>query len=627
MDDLHSLSLTVRDLHLVQIKGEGGSSSYRNPSSPVVLFLQRVTLAFEELPFSGMSSLMLEVDDYRASEEGDMGTQVHFSPLQASSWLEKRVEQFPQELGRTSGEELEEELACVGSCSQNPLFYYLLHLAKTAQGDVSGAAEQLRKYYDFLWLLQEKKKEPEKQRCDLQGIVPREIEGKDNLLPFCLLDLSSLHFRFGQFREAYLHVSECVKLSQESGNDVCLAFAMFWHSKIEYALRKISHKEFVQILSKIVNKANRLSLSELSLMSSMELRKQVLLSGASPRTLSSIVDELDSAHSSRWTPILGNSVLNEKDDLQQNFEQFSALNSAFEASSFRQWAKYDLSNTNMQVHLLTLQECSELSYFSVSDKVNAFSLLAQNHFERGENKLALNAFHSLLSQFPFLLASPHHSPLPLILQLFFHITLRKAFLHASQIYLHQFHSLASLNSRVDSPPSNCPEHSQQEKRFTPLYLSSLYCFALLDLKNGNDVAAAQKLSRLVQISARSVETLCEQPLYLIELARIYIERQDFVRALPYLLKCISLCEKKKFLRYLHVANLLMVYVKLHLQNVVEQKKELQREMLAVLPQIYENGVLYFSAISVEIIAGSLLHLSNVVKDQQEKNEYVQGKIL
>ena len=325
IDDVHEIEKKIENLiSLEQNNNKIGeiNNSNLNPVGSVTAYLERIIISFNQLNFQNLIVLFQKIQIYlnfnnknnnlnenieknfndssfenfnqisfenffseQQKQQNFLLENNFISESQTSMVLSNKLEQFEEYIGRMNPLEIEEELKMIEKTGNNndPLIYYLKYLNSVYQCDFFRSVELIHRYYDYKLLFIEQRNEKLRQQLEIQSLSNRtkgEKELKEGIiLPYCLLDLAALHFKFSNFFESYQNIKQCIKICQENSNEICFSFALFWLAKIEFQLCIIDSHSFIDLLTSTIKKSLQLSLSHLSLMALLELQKHYLYLG------------------------------------------------------------------------------------------------------------------------------------------------------------------------------------------------------------------------------------------------------------------------------------------------------------------------------------------------------------
>ena len=111
----------------------------------------------------------------------------------------------------------------LSACPHLPRSHFLRYLSDMRSGEFQGSVDSLHAYFDHRLVVRRGNRSPhvEKDHSSSKG-------GRHALTQFAVLNLAGLHCHFGHETEAFHAIQEAVRVSQQAGDHVCVAFALSW---------------------------------------------------------------------------------------------------------------------------------------------------------------------------------------------------------------------------------------------------------------------------------------------------------------------------------------------------------------------------------------------------------------
>ena len=333
--------------------------------------------------------------------------------------------------------------------------------------------------------------------------------------------------------------------------------------------------------------------------------------------------------------IVGNAVLNESNEYDENFENFSKIHFTTLNNCWRIWGNVDISRIFSEISIQMQQENDIISAVNntsnLSEKIVSHSNLSIEKIEQGDYKIAFKILSSLFDDFPFLLITNQENFIFFSTQILFFVTLHKGFLNASQSYLYQLFNLSSIDFNFFQNFTYKKNSSDsQKKNFTfpkkisQNFLNTLHCSALFHLKKKNFSDAAKILTNLVELCENDPQNFSLQIFFLIELSKLYIDQSNFVSALSPILLAVDLCEKRSFYKYLYFSNFLLLYIKFKLQHDLSSLSLVRSQLLDLIFRVKKSCSVLQVSYCYYLAALTFLPPQNSTKLDEETKKNYQG---
>eukprot|EP01117_Protostelium_nocturnum_P016520 TRINITY_DN6554_c0_g1_i1.p1 TRINITY_DN6554_c0_g1~~TRINITY_DN6554_c0_g1_i1.p1 ORF type:complete len:742 (-),score=298.00 TRINITY_DN6554_c0_g1_i1:185-2356(-) len=339
-------------------------------------------------------------------------------------------------------------------------------------------------------------------------------KGQKSLLSYSVLNLAIIHYHFGHMEESTQAIHETIRIAQDRNDKECLAYCLSWLSQISEFSSKESrsqHHEYRQyLLQKIISTTKKLEMSDLASVNYMALTKYNL-------------EHLD----------LFSQTLNEISEMTQLNNGVKSM----DAQSFQKRRQADnlVKATVWDIlgdkHLTSLH--SQLQLQSVdSSPANgdltclAYCKLAQNAVDNGEynksNQLLERGGKAIHQDF-----IARDKWLQVVNSIHFFKFLRSGEIYAAELVCNEYASLVS-SPFVPSIDISSIFHSIHIKIALHMHCNRFDTA----LSMAEDLLERSRTERLFNLQAST----------LIYIAEIHMKSEQFVKAVPHLLSCVSICE-------------------------------------------------------------------------------------
>eukprot|EP00743_Colponemidia_sp_Colp-15_P011053 GILK01012274.1.p1 GENE.GILK01012274.1~~GILK01012274.1.p1 ORF type:complete len:770 (-),score=119.13 GILK01012274.1:32-2305(-) len=209
-----------------------------DPNSIFGVFARRMVLTFQKSMFEGLSRLFDRFVLYRLELEGGSGgvPEGQESPVLSLCQLEKYVNKQAAEIegsirtkpAKEVGQAIDQLIARL---PHYPKAHYLRYLHSVHHKEHESAIDSLCHYFDYTL-----KTVAKSDVTDGAG-----ANGLTNIVQYSILNLASVHFRFGDYRAALQAISGTVCIAQENNDRACLAQALAWLHRVMKAIGDPSH--------------------------------------------------------------------------------------------------------------------------------------------------------------------------------------------------------------------------------------------------------------------------------------------------------------------------------------------------------------------------------------------------
>jgi anaphase-promoting complex subunit 5 len=248
------------------------------------LFLRKMICSFNDRTFHFISRLFEQLSSYTSNEEG--GYRGFISSAQYESFISNEAANIEDSIGTVSREQIQKNIDELNHLVPNMFGApYLSYLNALSYGDVESAVDNLHKYYDLIFLLKGGSSSTNVKRPNQPNQPPK----LPDLLPYAVLNLASLHFKFRHYHEGLQAILETVKIAQQKSDDECLAHALSWLYRIVAASMDVDQSNKEMMLKRAVGRAQELNLPSLAASNSLALAEHylhhthgIVLPGASP---------------------------------------------------------------------------------------------------------------------------------------------------------------------------------------------------------------------------------------------------------------------------------------------------------------------------------------------------------
>ncbi|XP_030629401.1 anaphase-promoting complex subunit 5 isoform X2 [Chanos chanos] len=321
-------------------------------------------------------------------------------------------------------------------------------------------------------------------------------EGYGRSLRYAILNLATLHCRFGHYQQADLALQEAIRIAQEANDHVCLQHCLSWL----YTLEQMKGNDSVVLTEDSVKMATHFCLPYLASLGIQSLVQQGTTQGMPP---SKLLDALRSTDMMHW---------------KQSLCELIEISLAQTASIWRMYGKSTMARQQAQL-LLNMNSLEPVNFGVQQNNTEAFAValchLAELHAEQGLYGAVSDIIKHLRQQFP-----PHtqHSKLWMLCDL--KIQFEKA-MNDGKYHLAEPHvtAISALNST-----------------------EGLYRKAQL-LKALNQTSEASKiLQRLQRLCEKSKNT--EMVIrVMLATAELHWDSSGFATALPLLLQALALAHQ------------------------------------------------------------------------------------
>ncbi|XP_076859434.1 anaphase-promoting complex subunit 5 [Brachyhypopomus gauderio] len=510
--------------HFFAVLPNAFSDSEAYKTSVVGLYMRQMLLAYNKLSFSqvyklyktlqqycrrgqrpprDLSTLATEdmeltsIDDPAADpmdgEEVDAGS-LHQSDLQCDEargpLSQKQAEYFlarqayllkNDENKAMKPAELQEDLNSI--LTFNPDFaeaHYLSYLNSVRVQDLYISTHSLLHYFD---------------RLILSGAEGKSNgdEGYGRSLRYAVLNLATLHCRFGHYEQADLALQEAIRIAQEANDHVCLQHCLSWL----YTLEQMKGFDSVGLTEQSVKMAAHFCLPYLASLGIQSLVQQGATQGIPANRLLDALRGTDIVH---W---------------KQSLSELIEISLAQSASIWRMYGKSTMAQQQAQL-LLSMPSLESVNFGVQQNNTEPFAIalchLAELHAEQGLYGAAGDIIKHLKQQFP-----PHtqHSKLWMLCDL--KIQFEKA-MNAGKYHLAEPHvtAICALNS-----------------------MEGLYRKAQL-LRALNQTSEASKILQQVQqlgVKNKNTEMIIR---VMLATAELHWDSGGFATALPLLLQAMTL---------------------------------------------------------------------------------------
>uniref|UniRef100_A0A8B9H8W9 Anaphase-promoting complex subunit 5 n=1 Tax=Astyanax mexicanus TaxID=7994 RepID=A0A8B9H8W9_ASTMX len=376
--------------HFFAILPSAFSDSEAFKTSVVGLFMRQMLLAYNKLSFSQVYKLYRSLQqysqrggralsqdqrqrDHSAVTTEDMDSDETRGPLsqkQAEYFLARQAYLLKNDENKAmKPAKLQDELNNI--LKFNPDFaeaHYLSYLNSMRVQDIYISTHSLLHYFD---------------RLILSGGEGKSSgdEGYGRSLRYAVLNLATLHCRFGHYQQADLALQEAIRIAQEANDHVCLQHCLSWL----YTLEQMKGSDSVVLTEDSVKMAAHFCLPYLASLGIQSLVQQGALHGMSANKLLDALRGTDIMH---W---------------KQSLSELIDISLAQTASIWRMYGKSTMARQQAQL-LLNMNSLEPVNFGVQQNNTEPFAIalchLAELHAEQGLYGAVSDIIKHLKQQFP-----------------------------------------------------------------------------------------------------------------------------------------------------------------------------------------------------------------------------------
>uniref|UniRef100_A0A8B9J7G4 Anaphase-promoting complex subunit 5 n=1 Tax=Astyanax mexicanus TaxID=7994 RepID=A0A8B9J7G4_ASTMX len=467
--------------HFFAILPSAFSDSEAFKTSVVGLFMRQMLLAYNKLSFSQVYKLYRSLQQY--SQRGE--------DMELTSNEDTSADPMEKDELDTGPLHQSDLRSTRGPLSQKQAEYFLArqrllilsYLNSMRVQDIYISTHSLLHYFD---------------RLILSGGEGKSSgdEGYGRSLRYAVLNLATLHCRFGHYQQADLALQEAIRIAQEANDHVCLQHCLSWL----YTLEQMKGSDSVVLTEDSVKMAAHFCLPYLASLGIQSLVQQGALHGMSANKLLDALRGTDIMH---W---------------KQSLSELIDISLAQTASIWRMYGKSTMARQQAQL-LLNMNSLEPVNFGVQQNNTEPFAIalchLAELHAEQGLYGAVSDIIKHLKQQFP-----PHtqHAKLWMLsdLKIQFEKAMNDGRYHLAEPYVT---AISALNTT-----------------------EGLYRKAQL-LKALNQTSEASKILQRVQnLSEKSKNT--EMIIrVMLATAELHWDSSGFATALPLLLQALALARQ------------------------------------------------------------------------------------
>uniref|UniRef100_A0A671Q0X2 Anaphase-promoting complex subunit 5 n=1 Tax=Sinocyclocheilus anshuiensis TaxID=1608454 RepID=A0A671Q0X2_9TELE len=364
------------------------SDSEAFKTSVVGLFMRQMLLAYNKLSFSQVYKLYKSLQQYcrrgnqpelsaedmelTSNEDPrmDINTRGPLSQKQAEYFLARQAYLLKNDENKAmSPAKLQDELNNI--LKFNPDFaeaHYLSYLNSMRVQDIYISTHSLLHYFD---------------RLILSGGEGKSNgdEGYGRSLRYAVLNLATLHCRFGHYQQADLALQESIRIAQEANDHVCLQHCLSWL----YTLEQMKGSDSVVLTEDSVKIAAHFCLPYLASLGIQSLVQQGAKQGMPANKLLDALRGTDIMH---W---------------KQSLSELIEISLAQTTSIWRMYGKSTMARQQAQL-LLNMNSLEPVNFGVQQNNTEAFAVtlchLAELHAEQGLYAVVSDIMKHLKQQFP-----------------------------------------------------------------------------------------------------------------------------------------------------------------------------------------------------------------------------------
>uniref|UniRef100_A0A672MNR1 Anaphase-promoting complex subunit 5 n=1 Tax=Sinocyclocheilus grahami TaxID=75366 RepID=A0A672MNR1_SINGR len=362
--------------HFFTILPNAFSDSEAFKTSVVGLFMRQMLLAYNKLSFSQVYKLYKSLQQYcHRDNQPELSalsdeTRGPLSQKQAEYFLARQAYLLKNDENKAmSPAKLQDELNNI--LKFNPDFaeaHYLSYLNSIRVQDIYISTHSLLHYFD---------------RLILSGGEGKSNgdEGYGRSLRYAVLNLATLHCRFGHYQQADLALQEAIRIAQEANDHVCLQHCLSWL----YTLEQLKGSDSVVLTEDSVKIAAHFCLPYLASLGIQSLVKQGAKQGMPANKLLDALRGTDIMH---W---------------KQSLSELIEISLAQTTSIWRMYGKSTMARQQAQL-LLNMNSLEPVNFSVQQNNTEAFAValchLAELHAEQGLYAVVSDIMKHLKQQFP-----------------------------------------------------------------------------------------------------------------------------------------------------------------------------------------------------------------------------------
>jgi len=479
-----------------------GISKHSFKNSPLMLFVRRMVLSYNQLMFSGLCRLWDELEHYYCTDHHGV-----LSPQESEKFANREAEVIERSFGTMPRAQIEERIEKLKYFAPNlPKAHFLSYMNYIYHGEFEKAVDDLHRYFDYAIL--------SITQLPDGSIVPEDsIKKPFMLFPYATLNLAGLHFRFGHMNEGINLIHETIRVAQERNDDQCLALALSWLCRLISA-KPGNHSQEFQILNRCVARSSELQLLFFSGQSTLALANHYLLHP--PQIQGEPNYDRGEIHE-----LLRKSAIDAREDYKQDFSGLDKLMSASYILKMHCWSLYGNKDKTRLCAQLQMENYTKLS--DVNDSCLAMCRLAYEYAELGDFDLSVKLLKEAKTYFS--LPPTQHSWHQIAYQILHMWALRRSQLSVATYLGTQLNAISATH-------------------VTDIHacIDSKYRHIKLLMKKELFSEAIKQIDLLTEICIKNGLQIYLGSLQLLQ-AEIHLEIEAYSSALPFCLSSITTCKQ------------------------------------------------------------------------------------